>query len=345
MSVYIDRKYLMFISSRLRNFKERKTDLFNFSCPYCGDSSKNKSKARGYIFMKQDNYFYMCHNCNVSTTFGKFLEYIDSEQHKSYIFERYTNGQSKYAPVEKPDVAAMVKSEAPKQIKHISDFKGIDTLPDGHFAKEYVRHRKIPEKFWKEIVFAPGYKSWLDENFPNHGKKGLLDDPRLVLFYTNHAGEITNVSGRALANADALLRYITVKVSEQRKVFGLHRLDFKKKVYIVEGQFDSFFIDNAVASGDANLSALADYLYDTYGANCVLVFDNEPRNKQIVNSMAKNLDNTGWDMVIFPESFPGKDINEAIIAGLTTENIQSIMEIHTYGGLSAALRLSEWRRC
>ncbi len=347
MSLYIEKKYLLLLGSRLQNFKQRKESLWNCRCTYCGDSKKNKSKARMYFYVKNENMFVICYNCGVSTTFGKFLEYMDSSQYKSYIFERYTNGQSKYAPVEKPEGNMFVTKQKPSLKKTISDFKEecVLSLPDGHFAKEYIKNRKIPQRFWNEILYTGGYKSWINKNFPDYENDRLLNDPRIVLLYTNQGGEITHVSGRALANADKLLRYITIKVSEEeRKVFGLHRLNFKEKVYITEGQFDSLFIENAVASGDSNLMGLADYLFDEYGLNSVLVFDNEPRNVEIVQTMKKNVENNNWDMVIFPQSFKFKDLNEAVMNGVAIEKIKSVLEENEYAGLSAQLKLSEWRK-
>jgi hypothetical protein len=58
MSVYIDRKFLGFVSSKLEQFKQKQTDLYNFRCPYCGDSKKNKLKARGYVYRKSNDYFW-----------------------------------------------------------------------------------------------------------------------------------------------------------------------------------------------------------------------------------------------------------------------------------------------
>jgi transcription elongation factor Elf1 len=85
-----DSKYVRLISSRLRNFKQKKDYLWNFSCPFCGDSQKNKTKARGYVFQKGNNLFYRCHNCGVSTNVGNLIKQVDDSLHKEYVLERYS---------------------------------------------------------------------------------------------------------------------------------------------------------------------------------------------------------------------------------------------------------------
>ena len=67
MSLWIDKKYLKLVSSRFRNYKWKDDKLLNHSCPYCGDSSQNELKARGYHFVYKDTYVYKCHNCGHST--------------------------------------------------------------------------------------------------------------------------------------------------------------------------------------------------------------------------------------------------------------------------------------
>ena len=52
MDMYLQQKYLLLLSSQLGQFKKKSNNLFNFRCPYCGDSQKHKNKARGYIFEK-----------------------------------------------------------------------------------------------------------------------------------------------------------------------------------------------------------------------------------------------------------------------------------------------------
>ena len=53
---FVDSKYVSLVSSRLEKFKRVKPDLYNFRCPICGDSSKNKTKTRGYSVCGKDEY-------------------------------------------------------------------------------------------------------------------------------------------------------------------------------------------------------------------------------------------------------------------------------------------------
>jgi transcription elongation factor Elf1 len=343
MSLYLDRKYLLLTSARLRNFKQKNEDLFNFSCPFCGDSERNRLRARGYVSKskKFNGYLFTCHNCNVSTNFDSFLKFLDSDKHKEYTMEKFKDIRKKQAPVEVPKV------EAKRTGIHIDelDLPRISALSTDHYARRYVESRHIPEKFWNEIFFAADYKKFLDEQFPHHGKDTLLeDDPRLVLCFTSYVGNVTNVSGRSLTLADQKLRYITVKVAEGRKVYGLHHLNLKDRIYVTEGQFDAMFVDNAVASGDSALNKCANWLFDTYGVNPTLIFDNEPRNRQIVQTIRNSIVEDNWDVCILPNNFPGKDLNEAISAGMTQKELMKVIEDNTFSGLSAQLKLSSWSK-
>lgn len=61
------------------------------------------------------------------------------------------------------------------------------------------------------------------------------------------------VQGRSLI-ADHRLKYISVKTSDDiDKIYGKYELDTSKTTYCVEGPLDSLFIDNCVATCDANL--------------------------------------------------------------------------------------------
>ena len=77
------------------------------------------------------------------------------------------------------------------------------------------------------------------------------------------------------------------------KIFGLNRVDFDKTVYITEGPIDSFYIDNAIAMAGADVDWEL-----LRGKEVVFVYDNEQRNKEIINRMEKAIDK-GYEIVIW----------------------------------------------
>lgn len=111
------------------------------------------------------------------------------------------------------------------------------------------------------------------------------------------------------------------------------------RVYIFEGQFDSFFIPNSVASGDSNLGSVAELLSDT-----VLVYDNEPRNKEIVKQISRSIEK-GYTICLFPDNIPYKDINEMILGGMTADELKNVIDDNTFQGLEAKLRFIQWKKC
>lgn len=338
MSVFIDRKFVGLIQFRLEQFVQKNPDLYNFRCPYCHDSKKRKTKKRGYIYRKGNDYFFRCHNCGEGTTFGNFLKFVDPGSYKSYILEKYSEGNNAHSPVEKPDFDELkgnVFEHFAKEEKKLS-VTSVDELPESHFARDYIRNRGIPEKFWNEIYYTENFKEFMDADFPEHGKDDLPEDARIVLFFTDENGNIQLVSGRALA--DTKMRYLSVTVTEHdRKLFGTHRLDPTKACYVVEGQFDSLFIDNCVATGDSSLASVMDVFPN---ADWTMIYDNEPRNKDIVRQIEKTIDK-GCKVVIFPEDLPEKDINDMVLAG---RDVDKLIKENTVQGIPAMLKFIKWKR-
>ena len=89
---HIDSKFIGLVSSRLEKFKRVKANLYNFRCPICGDSKKNKSKTRGYLYAVKANTNFKCHNCGASKSFTNFLKDQDVSLYDQYIMERYKAG-------------------------------------------------------------------------------------------------------------------------------------------------------------------------------------------------------------------------------------------------------------
>ena len=336
MSVFIDRNFLLQVSPKLQRFSKKKDDLYNFRCPLCGDSQKNKTKCRGYVFRKKNDYFYMCHNCGASTTFFNFLKQVDPNLIQEYQLERYKNGETGNNNYTKPEFEEY-KQEAPK-FKKALELPSIDSLPEGHFAKNYVQQRQIPEAFSSQLYYAEDFKQFVETL--GIQKDGLhKDDKRLVIPFYDTEKNLIAIQGRSLG--ESKLRYITLKLhDDNKKVFGLDRIDTDELIYVVEGPIDSMFLSNAVATADSNLESITDVLDKSKVA---LVFDNEPRNKEIVAKMEKAIDNH-FNVVIWPEMIEKKDINDMILDGFSSDEIQDIIDNNTFVNLRAKMEFISWKK-
>ena len=336
MSVFIDRNFLLQVSPKLQRFSKKKDDLYNFRCPLCGDSQKNKLKSRGYIFRKKNDYFYMCHNCGVSTTFYNFLKQVEPTLIQEYQLERYKNGETGNNNYTKPEFQE-IKQEAPK-FKKALELPSIDSLPEAHFAKNYVQQRRIPETFSSQLYYAEDFREFVTTL--GIEKEGLhKDDKRLVIPFYDREKNLVAIQGRSLG--ESKLRYITLKLhDDNKKVFGLDRIDEDKLIYVVEGPIDSMFLENAVATADSNLESITDVLDKSKVA---LVFDNEPRNKEIVAKMEKAIDNH-FNVVIWPEMIEKKDINDMILDGFSPDEIQDIIDNNTFVNLRAKMEFVSWKK-
>ena len=336
MSVFIDRSFLLQVSPKLQRFAKKKDDLYNFRCPICGDSQKNKLKSRGYIFRKKNDYFYMCHNCGISTTFYNFLKEVDPNLLKEYQLERYKNGETGNNNYPKPEFEEF-KSEKPSFKKSLG-LPSIDSLPEAHFAKNYVQQRKIPENFYTQLYYAEDFAAFIQSL--GIEKEGLhKNDKRLVIPFYDKEKNLVAVQGRSLG--ESKLRYITLKLhDDNKKVFGLDKVDEDKLICVVEGPIDSMFLDNAVATADSNLESITDVLDKS---KVVLVFDNEPRNKEIVAKLEHAIDNH-FNVVIWPEFIEEKDINDMVLNGFSPDEIQDIIDKYTVVNLRAKMEFVNWKK-
>ena len=332
MSIFIDQKFLHIISPRLERFSQKKPDLYSFRCPSCGDSQKNKSKCRGFVYAKKNKYFYICHNCGISTTFYSFLQSIDSGLAREYSIERYINSGVSKKVDSAPNLDVL--SVKPVFRKNIN-LESIEELPEDHFAKAYVNMRRIPRQFQSQLYFCPNFQSFIgDLGIDN---KRLIDnDSRLIIPFYDEKKNLIAIQGRALGNSD--MRYITIKIDEESdKIYGLDRVDWSKKVYVVEGPIDSMFIPNCIATADANLSKV------NRKDSVVLIFDNEPRNKDIVKNMRNAIINN-FSVCMWPECVKYKDINDMILNDMTESEILSIIDSNTFSGLRANMELVNWKK-
>ena len=322
---FVDVKYIGFLSPRLEKFKKIKNNLYNFRCPICGDSKKNKTRARGYLYQVKNNTNYKCHNCGINVSFNNFLKEVDPNMYKQYSFEKFKEGHTgRNFPVEEP------KFSFDKPVFKKSDVQiDLPKASENSRSKEYLENRKLdPYKFY----YSENFKSWsnlLKFTFDNTEN----DEPRIVipLIYQN---SLVGFQGRALGPSK--IKYITIMLDDNApKIYGIDKVEKNKTVYITEGPFDSTFIHNAIAlcgaDGDVGKWGISD---------CVWIYDNEPRNAEIHRRIEQCI-NRGDKVVIWPSSIKEKDINDMILTGL---DVQSVIELNTYSGLEAKLKFTTWKK-
>lgn len=332
-SIYIDRKYVSFLSLKLDKFKQKNNYLWNCRCPYCGDSKKSKVKARGYFYRKTNHIYFICHNCGTSMSLGNFLKTNDFNLYQQYQLEQYASNTS--SNVATPDLSKYISK--PVFEKKAVNLPTIASLPDDHVAKQYCVNRKLPRL--NELYYAEDFLKFCDETFPNHGKSLLHGDHRLIIPFLDENGVLQGVQGRSIGLAQmSKIRYITIKRDETfKKIFGLNKVDLSKPIYVVEGPLDSLFLPNAIATMDSSLSSIISLLgnYDY-----IFVHDNEPRNAEITKQIAKSIA-TGKKVVIWPKTLTEKDINDMVMASI---DVKAVIDAHTYTDLHAKLQFETWRK-
>ena len=330
----IDSKYVGLVSSRLQKFKQVKNGLYNFRCPYCGDSQRHKNKARGYIYRLKNDHNFKCHNCGVSRTFTNFLKDLDSSLYDQYVMERYKSGitgKNSNTPTPKFEFEKPVFDK-----KYKINLPTIAELNTEHPAKVYLQNRKIPEKFLNQLYYCEQFKQWTNEQKYTFESTDQ-DEPRIIIPLINK-GTIFGFQGRSL-NKNSKIKYITIILEEHHpKIYGLDRIDWDKTVYITEGPIDSMFLDNAIAMVGADIDKM--FFVANFETNFVMVYDNEKRNKQIVDRIQKAID-LNFPVVIWPSDIKEKDINDMVLAGL---DVGDMLKSNTYSGLEAKTKLISWKR-
>ena len=318
----IDSKYIGLLSSRLDKYKRVKAGLYNFRCPICGDSQKNKNKTRGYLYQVKNNTNFKCHNCGASMSFNNFLKHLDTTLHKQYTMEKFKNGFT----------GKNFAAEEPKFDFKAPTFKTSIVLPlcsEVEAGRTYLENRGVdPSKFY----FAENFKEFVNSYKQTFGSDVRQESRIIIPLYRNK--NLIGFQGRSLGKSS--IKYITIMLDEDEpKIFGLDEINTKLPVYVVEGPLDSTFVDNSVAlcGSDGDVRCLDE-------CDLVFVYDNEPRNREIVRRIEDCI-RRNQSVVIWPDTIKDKDINDMFLSG---HNVMSVIKSNTYVGLEALLKFRNWKK-
>ena len=319
----IDSKYVGLISSRLQKFKKVKSDLYNFRCPICGDSQKNKNKCRGYMYVVKNNTNFKCHNCGASLSLNNFIKKLDTTLHKQYTLEKFKEGHTGRSFVVDEPEFTFKKPVFKKKLN-------LPKASENPVANNYLVKRKLnPEKFY----YTDKFKEWSNTQKQTFDST-YRDEPRIIIPMYDTEKNLIGFQGRSLTPNS--VKYITVMLDEEApKIYGLETINSELPIYVVEGPFDSTFINNSVAlcGSDGDLGYFK-------GSDTILVYDNEPRNREIVGRIERCIDRN-QKVVIWPSNIVEKDINDMVLAG---HDVMSMIKLNTYSGLEAKVKFNSWKK-
>ena len=256
-------------------------------------------------------------------SFNNFLKELDPVLHKQYTLEKFKEGHTGRGFVVEAPKLEFTKPVFKKKL----DLPKASEIPA---AREYLEKRKLnPEKFY----FANKFKEWTNSQKQTFDTIGR-DESRIIIPMYDKDNNLIGFQGRSLVPNS--VKYITVMLDEEApKIYGLNTINEELLIYVVEGPFDSTFINNSVAlcGSDGDLGYFE-------GSDIVLVYDNEPRNREIVNRISKCI-TRGERVVIWPNGIVEKDINDMVLSGL---NVMDVIKSNTYSGLEAKIKFNNWKK-
>ena len=320
----VDEQYINLLAPKLEKLVKKSNKVYNCRCPFCGDSQRNKTKARGYFYQVKTNTNYKCHNCSINTSLARFLKQFDASLYSQYCLEKY---RSKHLEVKKEE-KIIPKVEQPIFREKLD----LPKASENRIANQYLINRRLdPNQFYYAEKFKECVNQLKPESFSEKALK--IDEPRIIIpLYFNK--KLIGIQGRSIFPNS--IKYITIMFSEDApKVYGYDTINRSTGVYVLEGPFDSSFIPNSIAmcGADVNLKEL-----DIQ--NPIYVYDNEPRNKDIHQRMLKVIDQ-GNQIVIWPSYIAEKDVNLMIMSDLDVVNI---IKENTFSGLQAKLQFNFWKK-
>lgn len=315
----------------------KSSNTANLRCFACGDSTKNRRKKRGYFYEKDGSLWYKCHNCPHMGHFKFILKDLDPNLYKEYVMECY-KGEDRGRRKTPPE--PVYKANKPIFQKQHLDLPSIASLPSEHHARQYIEGRKIPVEFYEDLYYCEMFGDYI-KKFPGNDEFNLKShDPRIVIPFYDQQKNLVAFQGRALSVSG--IRYITIKIDKDApKIFGLDRYDVRKPGFVFEGPFDSLFVNNSLANASADIGAVGRFVDKT---NTTFVGDNQPRNFQVVR-IAERILAEGYKIFVWPEHIVQKDVNDLVKSGYTRDGVLELLNTHTFVGLTAKVKLQNWKKC
>lgn len=353
MSIGLDRMYIGMLEYRLERFGWEREGLARCRCPMCGDSKKSERKRRFYFYVDNEkNCFRVkCHNCSEASGWSLefWLKKYFPDMYRDYVMDRFQQDgrRDSYVECAKPEPKPKVTRTnsvmaKPKEVESRDPFLdkliSVEGLEDDHKAKAYLISRQIPRERFKLFYYTTNFKQLCQDFEPEEIESvdRMPEEDRLIIPFFDAKGKMVAFQGRCFTSNPGDIRYLTCKKTVNTpKTFGLERIIPGKPRFVVEGPIDSLFLPNCLASADADLLKVKGEIY---------IPDCQYRNRQINEKIIKMID-AGVKVVLFPNNFPYKDINEIVMeGGWTPKQVLEFICRHIYQGMTARMKFADLRK-
>jgi hypothetical protein len=333
------------LSLNLQGLRQIKPKAWLFDCPNgCG-------KEKAGFYWKNGKLIAHCFKCGMSEDFDFFL-------YKRYRDEFVRNRVSTYGVKRKREVesAATTFVKCAAHQEFVTEVLGDGTLIPAIEAPEtlgYLTKRQVPMERVREMYHCTNFLGLWDRLEKTKGTKPMdsqpptRPDPRVVWLFRNRTDDIVGFQGRTLVR-DREPRYLLAKLKEDDPfIGGLERVDLSRKIYATEGYVDSLFLDNAVSLQGMNTHQF-EYLLNLGAKEIVIVLDNEPDNANLqkrVHDIAElSVREKRIAVALLPPGWRriGKDINDYVLAGKTSEDLINTIDANTYRGATLEAARVRW---
>lgn len=319
-------------------------------CPICGDK-----KRRMYLLNKNREWGVYCHNCGYSSGLLWFIknefptqyDYVVNQCVNGFFFEDAVKKKPEKKKDETNDLLDIINlgmgkigtTKPKKKSNEVLDYLKEYGIPfNADFGKrtnlksvvdeqrQVLIDRRIPQEVIDKCWYI--YKKHEDKNYKDRVAIPFFDDDGEMYFF------------QAMSTGKPKPKYLNWNsdVLKEKPEYNEYHVDKDKTVYIVEGMFDSMFVDNSVSTLGANLSFSKIKHFQKKYPNRVWILDN-PRCDVTAARITKRLLNKGESCVIFPYKYKRiKDLNELALV-LKRDNLTEIVEENVYNSIMGLVEL------
>lgn len=335
---YIDREFISLSSTYLDRFKWVGENVANFRCPFCGDSKKSKTKARGYLYTIDGVTKFKCHNCGKTMSMRQFVRDALPNEYDNYVFRAFRSSEQKEEKNAQPQVEESEKQKLMRIQAAIAKYTVPITQHKDCLA--YIKKRSLLNMLESDLCATHDANKLITA--VNGSCNPYIKGPAVVIKNIDLAGTLTGMQCRMLSLSEYAPRYMNLRFTDKPSLWGLRRIYDEQNILVFEGAFDAMTVPNAIALNGAMKKGALEYVSSKYGiSNLIICYDNDFRTNPEVLRRVKDAIKKGYRVVLMNDSFGYKDVNEAAQNGVLSDDIVAYIQKRTFQGLRADLELAK----